>query len=151
MNLDDLTDTLNDLIETCKDGEYGFRSSAEHVRSRATRAELLQHAEECRRAAAELQDCVAQYGGRPEHSGTAAGAIHRGWVAVKSKLARYDDETILADTERGEDIALARYLNALEADLPGDVRALVERQALGLRRNQEHVHMLREQAHATRV
>ena len=33
MSNDDVVDELNDLIETCKDGEYGFRTCAEHVKS----------------------------------------------------------------------------------------------------------------------
>ena len=31
MTNDDIIDTLNKLIETCKDGEYGFRTSADHA------------------------------------------------------------------------------------------------------------------------
>jgi hypothetical protein len=31
MDNDDVIDTLNKLIETCKDGEFGFRACAEHV------------------------------------------------------------------------------------------------------------------------
>ncbi len=33
MSKDDVIDALNGLIETCKDGEYGFRTCAEHVKS----------------------------------------------------------------------------------------------------------------------
>ena len=37
MDNDDVISTLNDLIETCKDGEYGYRASAEHLRNAPTR------------------------------------------------------------------------------------------------------------------
>ena len=33
MDSKDVIKTLNNLIETSKDGEYGFRSSAEHAQS----------------------------------------------------------------------------------------------------------------------
>ena len=33
MTNENVIDTLNTLIETCKDGEYGFRTCAEHVKS----------------------------------------------------------------------------------------------------------------------
>ena len=105
MNNDDIVDILNDLIETSKDGEYGFRSSAEYLKAVDTRRLFEGRADECRRAAAELQTLVQQYGGNPEDSGSASAAMHRGWVAVKGTLAGYSDKAILEETERGEDVA----------------------------------------------
>src|SRR5262245_14165103 len=43
----ELIDTLNDLIEICLDGEYGFRVSAEQVKSGSLRANLLNRSAEC--------------------------------------------------------------------------------------------------------
>ena len=63
MEKDDVVDTLNTLIETCKDGEYGFNTSAEHVRSANLRQVFTARALECREAALELQRLVRQYGG----------------------------------------------------------------------------------------
>ncbi len=36
MDNKEVVSTLNDLIETCKDGEYGFRECAEHAKSEST-------------------------------------------------------------------------------------------------------------------
>ena len=102
MNTPELIDVLNDLIETCKDGEYGFRASAEQVKSRALRANLLTRSSECATAADQLRAHVLQLGGKPEDGGSAAGAVHRGWVAVKAKLSTYDDLAVLEECERGE-------------------------------------------------
>ena len=63
MTNDDIVDTLNDLIETCKDGEFGFTACAKHTASSELRNIFLQRANECRVAAAELQPYVIQYGG----------------------------------------------------------------------------------------
>ena len=30
---DDVVDALNDLLESCRDGEYGFNTAAEHAKS----------------------------------------------------------------------------------------------------------------------
>lgn len=140
--------TLNDLIETCKDGEYGFRSTAEHAHSAELKRLFLSRADECRHAAMELQTVVAQLGGEPEDSGTVAGAAHRGWVAVKGTLSGYSDLNMLEETERGEDAALARYRSALENELPVDVRMMVERQYEGVKRNHLQVRTLRDQERA---
>ena len=58
----DLVRTLNKLIETCKDGEYGFRSSAEYAQSAPIRQLFLTRATGCAQAAAELQTLVQRYG-----------------------------------------------------------------------------------------
>lgn len=149
MAMQDDIDTLNKLIETSKDGEYGFRTSAEYLKSADTRQLFLRRADECRDAAAELQALVTQLGGTAEDGGTAAGAVHRGWVSVKGTLAGYSDKTILEETERGEDVALDRYRNALESNaLTPAVRTVIERQLEGVKRNHAQVRALRDEARA---
>ena len=73
------------------------------------------------------------------------GAMHRGWVSIKSKLTTYDDKAVLEEAERGEDNAKARYMKALQKNLPADVRMVVERQMQGVQRNHDQVKMLRDQ------
>ena len=141
-------DTLNDLIETSKDGEFGFRTAADCVRNSDTKEIFLRRAEECRNAAAELAGLVVEYGGTAEVSGTTGGAVHRGWVTLKSKLASSPDKTILEETEKGEDTAMAHYRRALEKSLPDPVRALIQRQYEGVKRNHLQVRTLRDQARA---
>lgn len=148
MDTSQTIDTLNDLIENCKDGEYGFRSTAEHARTESLKQILLNRADDCQRAAQELQTLVAQLGGEQADSGTALGAAHRGWVAVKGTLAGYSDLNMLEEAERGEDAALERYRLALEEDLPPDVRTVVQRQYEGTKRNHVQIRELRNQARA---
>ena len=146
MDRDDIIATLNDLIETAKDGEYGFRTSAEYMSSADTKQLFLRRAEECRQAAADMQALVVRLGGDAEDGGSLAGAAHRGWVAVKGTLAGYTDKAILEETERGEDSALEAYRSALEQDLPAAVRALIEHQYEGVKRNHAQVRALRDQS-----
>ncbi len=143
----DTINTLNKLIETSKDGEYGFRTSAEHLQDAQLKALFLQRAEACRQSANELQALVLQHGGTAEEGGSATGAVHRGWVAVKGSLAGYSDKALLEETERGEDVALDHYRSALKDEgLPADVRALIERQYQGVKRNHDQIRTLRDQA-----
>ncbi len=138
--------TLNRLIETSKDGEYGFQSCAEHTTSDYLRTLFSNRAADCRGAAIELQTLVTRQGGEPEDDGSASGAMHRGWVAVKGVLTGYSDEAMLNECERGEDVALQRYREALGEDLPMDVRTVVERQYEGVKRNHAQIRGLRDQA-----
>lgn len=148
---DDSIKTLNKLIETSKDGEYGFQACTEYLKSEELKSLFLRRAEECRQAVTDLQAMVVQHGGSAEDTGTASGALHRGWVAVKGTLAGYSDLAILEETERGEDTAMERYREALQAGLPDDARALVERQFEGVKRNHAQVRSLRDQARQARA
>jgi len=148
MNHDDIVGTLNDLIETSKDGEFAFRTAAECVRSEQTKQILMQRVGECRRAAEELQALVVEYGGAAEVSGTTGGAMHRGWITLKSKLASYPDKVILEETEKGEDTAMELYRRALDKALPDAVRDVIARQYEGVKRNHLQVRTLRDQARA---
>jgi uncharacterized protein (TIGR02284 family) len=148
MDIDKTIDTLNNLIETSKDGEYGFRASAEHARDPQVKRLFMNRADECATAARELQQQVVQLGGSAEDSGTAAGAMHRGWVAVKSSLSNYTDLQILEETERGEDKALRTYEKAMATSLPDAVRMLVASQYEGVKRNHDQVRALRDAARA---
>ena len=144
----EVVEVLNDLVETSKDGKYGFGVCAEHCRSSELKAIFERHAQQCRAAAQELQVFVAEHGGKPETGGTVSGAMHRGWLAVRGKLSFDDDPSVLEESERGEDTARDRYGRALRRRLPPGVRAVVERQAVGVRRNHDEVMQLRDQMRA---
>jgi uncharacterized protein (TIGR02284 family) len=147
---DAIVDTLNDLIETSKDGQFGFEACAEHVNSEELRNLFTLRSKECEQAAAELQPLVLQFGGKPDKGGTATGALHRGWVAVRGSLAGFTDQAMLEECERGEDSALARYRKALKDEtLPESIRAVVARQQLGVQRNHDQIKLLRDRLKAT--
>ena len=145
-----ITSTLNNLIETSKDGEQGFRTSAENAQRAELKQLFLRRAEDCARGAAELQAIVAKLGKEPEDSGSVAGAIHRGWVNLKASIATRDDLAILEECERGEDVAKAAYRSALEkTDLPAEIRTVVQKQYDGVLRNHDEVRNLRDRFKAT--
>jgi uncharacterized protein (TIGR02284 family) len=149
MDKDEVIDTVNDLIKCSLDGEYGFRTSADHMQNPQTKQLFLQRADECGFAAAELKSFVIEMGGEPEDSGSAGGAVHRGWVAVKGKLSSYPDRAILDDTESAEDKATDLYKKAMSKNLPATLRAVVERQYLGAQRNHAQIKALRDRERET--
>ena len=133
---------LNDLIETCKDGANGFRTAAEAVEHSEAKTLFASRVPAIERAAAELQAEVRRLGGDPETSGSVAATVHRGWINLKSAVTGRDDAAIITECERGEDVAVKNYEDALEKDLPADVRAIVERQYRGAVQNLERVRSL---------
>jgi uncharacterized protein (TIGR02284 family) len=142
MTRDDVISTLNDLIETCKDGENGFLTCAADVE----RLELKEFCEKaalrCAEAARELQMQVERLGGTPERSGSLVGSAHRRWVDIRSAISGKDEAQVLAECERGEDVAKQSYQNALSKDLPPEIRAIVERQYEGVLQHHDTVRSL---------
>jgi uncharacterized protein (TIGR02284 family) len=149
MDKDDVIDTLNDLIETCKDGEQGFITCAEDISNVSTKEMFAVAAQRCRDAAQELQREVQLLGGKAETSGSLSGSAHRRWVDVKSAITGKSDASVLAECERGEDVAKESYQRALEKDLPPNIRAIVERQYRGVLENHDRVRALEKAAKAT--
>ncbi len=120
--------TLNGLIETCRDGQQGFQSAAEAVQSGELKQLFHTYSQQRARFVGDLQDEVRRLGGDPENSGSVAATLHRGWMGLRAAVAGEDDAAILAECERGEDSAVSNYRAALGADLPANLRSLVERQ-----------------------
>lgn len=146
MDNDEVISTLNNLIETCKDGEEGFRTCANDIKDTSLKSFFSNRAQSCAAAAMELQNLVRTYGGDPEKSGGLGGAIHRRWVDIKSLIMGNDETAVLKECERGENVAVASYRRALETNLPVDVRAVVEKQYQGVMQNHDHVRSLLDQA-----
>jgi uncharacterized protein (TIGR02284 family) len=146
---DKITSILNDLVETSRDGEKGFRTAAEDTKNAELKSVFLRRAEDCARGAAEFQEVITRLGGAPAEGGSVAGALHRGWVEAKSAVTGRDDLAILEEVERGEDVAKAKYRKALEnTELPEDVRAIVQRQYDGVLRNHDQIRDLRDRFRA---
>jgi uncharacterized protein (TIGR02284 family) len=141
---DEVVETLNDLLKSCRDGQKGFQEAAEHTRT-ATLAQLLHNrAADCAQAAESLVAVIRQLGGEATDHGSATGALHRGWLSARGSVGALSDLDMLEECERGEDAALGRYRKALAQPLPDDVQALVRRQMEGAQRNHDQIKALRD-------
>lgn len=125
---DEVISTINNLIETCKDGQEGFQQAAEGVESSQLKSLFYELGQHRATFAGELQGLVRQLGGDPETTSSTVGALHRGWINIKSVITGKDDLAILNECERGEDSAKANYKAAVEAKLPSDVMSVISQQ-----------------------
>ncbi len=136
--------TLNNLIETCKDGENGFRTAAEGVENSELKTLFNTYAQQRAQFAAELQAEVRRLGGDPEKTGSVAASLHRGWINIKSAVTGGSEASVIAECERGEDSAVRNYDDALQQDLPPDVRAVIQRQYAQIKAAHDRVRALRD-------
>lgn len=143
MTNEDAISTLNNLIETCKDGQNGFQTAAEGVQNSNLKSVFYEYAQQRAQFAGELQSLVRELGGDPENSGSTAAALHRGWINIKSVVTGQDDAAILNECERGEDSAKDNYKAALDMNLPTNVLSIVQRQAQAVKEAHDRVKSLR--------
>ena len=136
---------LNSLIETCSDGQEGFRSASEDVSNTALRSLFGELSIERGRFCSELQRLVGTLGEEPDSSGSVTGSLHRGWIDLKSALSSGEEHAILAECERGEDSAVAEFRDALEhEELPESVRDVIRRQYLAVQESHDRIRDLRD-------
>ena len=137
---------LNDLIQTLKDGQAGFKAAADDVDSSSIRKVFHGFVLQRSKFAGELQALVQSLGeSDPQASGSVSGALHRGWIDLKAALTSKDEHAILAECERGEDSAVEHYREVLDlAGLPADVREVVARQFVEIKAAHDQVRNLRD-------
>jgi uncharacterized protein (TIGR02284 family) len=139
---------VENLIETCKDGQKGYQDAAQHVKRSDLKTYFNEKSLERSRFAGELEAELVRLG-KPDKkvSGSASAAVHRAWIDTKVALGG-GDKTILESIEKGEDNAKDTYIKALTGSLPGNLMEIVRRQAAGVQRAHDKVKMLRDSAKA---
>jgi len=141
---DETVSTLNNLIETCRDGQKGFQTAAEGVTDPEFKRLFEQYSQQRAQFVGELQSEVRQLGGDPQETGSVAAALHRGWINIKSAVTGKDQHNILEECERGEDSAIKNYNEALSENLSPQVMAVVQRQYAAIRESHDRIRSLRD-------
>ncbi len=141
----DVTSVLNDLIETCKDGEEGFKTAAERAKDSSLKSLFSKYASQRASYVTELQSAVRALGEDPATSGHVAASLHRGWINLKEALAKDEDKAIIFECESGEDSAMKSYKEALSKSLPANILSMVQKQFAGV---QEAHGVIRDMKHS---
>jgi len=146
-SVDEITSTLKELIRTCREGENGFRTAAADIQDPNLKHLFESYSQQRSEFASELQEELQRHAEEPVDSGHASATLHRTLMGVEATLTGRDEGTIIAECERGEDVAVKAYEQGLGSGLPADLRALVERQFLKVKEAHDQIRSL-EQVHS---
>jgi len=142
---------LQELLDTCRDGENGFREAAEKLTDPEIKNFFIEQSGERARFARELEEEMRAFGAeiKPrEQEGSMAGAVHRGWINVKAALGG-GDASILGAAETGEDNAKEAYEKAINnRELPASALEVVRRQFENIRSAHDRVKLWRDRKKA---
>lgn len=142
---DDARDVIQDLIETCKDGETGYLHAASIAEDAKLQEYFREQSLERARFRVELTELIERMGvAEPDTSGSTAAVLHRAWFEVKDDLGG-GDHTLLESVEQGEDSAKASYEKALKMSLPSEIAATLRRQHASVKAAHDRVRALRDQ------
>jgi uncharacterized protein (TIGR02284 family) len=138
--------TTKDLVETLEDGRRGFAKGADKL-SETNRPELASTfrrlSDQRAQFSHQLRTMANAHGDQVDEDGSAAAALHRGWMSLKDALSGSDADGVLDAAEQGEDHAVKEYQKALAADISIELRAVIERQYVDVKAAHDEVRALR--------
>jgi uncharacterized protein (TIGR02284 family) len=139
---------VENLIETCRDGQKGYQDAAAHVKRSELKTYFNEQSLERAGFAGELESELIRLG-KPDKkvSGSVSGTLRRAWIDTKVSLGG-GDKAILESLEAGEDDAKDAYRKASSGSLPGNVAEIVRRQEASVQRAHDKVKSLRDAAKA---
>jgi uncharacterized protein (TIGR02284 family) len=144
----EVIDVLEDLIQTNRNGQNGYRDAAEHVTDSELRAFFNEQSLERARFAGQLEDEAIRLGKHDvERKGSTSAAIHRAWIDLKANMGG-GEHSILSSVESGEDNAKKQYEEALRRKLPEDLQGIIHQQAQSIFAAHDQVKLLRDRRKA---
>jgi len=137
--------TLGVLYRIVEAGERGFATVAANVKNRCLKAAFKSYAQQRAKFKKEILAEIQRLGGsRPRSS--IRGVIHRGRIAILAAMTIGEENRemgVLKEAVIGESVAVRTYRDALEKDLPPDIREMVNRQYEEIRKVSEEVNLMR--------
>jgi uncharacterized protein (TIGR02284 family) len=141
-SVDEISSTLNQLIQTCRDGENGYASAAVAAEETTLQRLFQSYSQQRTEFAAELDLEVRRLAQNPVQSGHASAALRRSWLDIKAGIVGRSDGQVIHECEQEEATALEIYERALDSPLPNDLRLIVERQFTQIKEAQDQIRSL---------
>ena len=105
---------LNSLIETTIDSVDGYRHSANEATNNRFADSFRDWAKDREEVVTKLRDRVRELGGTPEHDGGILAAMHRQFLSLRDAVTGSDDQSVIAEVDRGESYLDNKWQAALK-------------------------------------
>ncbi|WP_181304199.1 PA2169 family four-helix-bundle protein [Rufibacter sp. XAAS-G3-1] len=119
---------LKELNEFVHDGLEGYERAARESTDSLRQDAYRRFSQQRLAFANELNQIIQQHGGTPERDTTAKGKLYRQWMDFKAAITGSNEEAILGSCIYGEEWAQKAYRDALDHELPAEVRGTILRQ-----------------------
>lgn len=132
---------LDGLITLNRDAVEGYKLAAQQLDNEHYQQICRKNAEQRKQFISELVHMVNQYDGVPTDAQSVAGVLHDAWISIKNMVTN-DDAAVIAECDRGEEVAVTLYHSALDEDIPADVETLLRTQFALLKGSHERMQRL---------
>ena len=138
---------LNELITVLKDGQKGYADAMVDVKDAHLKELFKKYSAQRAGYVTELEDQMFKLDLKPDtNEGTSViGSIHHVWIDLKAAVTGHSNNAILAECERGEDVAKKAYETAGKVqDLPAALKSIIQKQEAGVVAAHDEIKSLQE-------
>lgn len=118
---------LRSLSAYLHDSHRGYEQGRRLTSDRFLRIEFAELAEKREKMARDVDSLLRQTGEEPRKGGSTLGAAHRVFLDLKGSLFGQGRSRVLREVVRGEAVLEDAFDEALESDLPTEVRQMLQR------------------------
>jgi uncharacterized protein (TIGR02284 family) len=141
-----VVDTLKEVGKIIRDSEEGYRHSANDIDDWQLRSMFLELARVRSEQGDEIDRLLQRFGGEAvPKGGSTSGTLHRTFVDLKAAITGNNRQAVVNEVVRGESYAESVFDRALRADLPADVRQVVQRQHNSVRESRDRVRRMQQE------
>lgn len=134
----EISKNLYSLAQLDIDAFFGYEQAIKEVEDSGIRNQLTSFREDHKRHADELSKAITSFGDEPpEFSPGFKGYITSGFTAIRSKTGT---SGALKALESNEKLSNIKYREALDWDMPAEIRTIIERNYEDERRHLKYVH-----------
>jgi uncharacterized protein (TIGR02284 family) len=137
---------LKDVIGICRAAEQGLRGAANSVKTPVLRTMFEQYSQQRGDFANELLRAGRSLGLDIENPVGISGVLHAGWMELKGAFTGHSERQILEECDRGEELSLKTYHQALNMNIDPVVRNILQRQVAEVEIAAVRIHSLRDGA-----
>ena len=137
---------LKRLYRISEAGEKGYATAAVNMPNPGVKVLLKSFAQQRADYKEEILAELRRFGGDSQPGRSIPAIIHRGRVAIFAGMSIEKERqmrVVLREAAVGERAALSEYQKALSADLPAELKDLLQRQQEGIQRSLEQISLLR--------
>ncbi|RPE13485.1 PA2169 family four-helix-bundle protein [Chitinophaga lutea] len=137
-------EVLEDLVKINNDRIEGYQKAIKQTDDSDLKSLFERMLADSKQYTVELNKHLRSLGEERERDSTLAGKIYRTWMDVKVSFGGNDRHSILASCEFGEDAAQRSYREALQQNLPDDIRQVIAAQQVALKAAHDEIRHLRD-------
>jgi uncharacterized protein (TIGR02284 family) len=143
---------LHSMLRICRDSVEGYATAARDVPDAELAAVFERYRTERVKLVSELEDRIVALRGDAHASPTLGGAVHRAWMDYRAGSDSNPSQALLAEIERGEDMAVTAIRQALkEHDIDDATRRLFEHLYELIQAAHDRIKQLRDRANLAQM